>query len=249
MAWSVAVVALLSLGGALSHPWLPLQFLLGWSALAFGLLSLAYAGAGARLLLKRADGSLAWPGLLLFAPYHGWSRFTIGLVRLKHRQAYHEIVPGLYLGRKLRFHEGERLARAGLTHVLDLTAELQECLPFRRLTYRVLPVLDMTGPSQGQLREAMEFLDEALAGGSVYVHCAVGHGRSATVVAAYLLWTGRATTPEEAVRQLKAIRPRVRLSPSQWQSLAAPSTPGGGGSPGAGGDPPRASGARARFPR
>lgn len=43
------------------------------------------------------------------------------------------------------------------------------------------------------------------------VHCAQGHGRSAVVVAAWLLLKGRAQDPEEALIQIKAARPGVRL--------------------------------------
>jgi protein-tyrosine phosphatase len=48
--------------------------------------------------------------------------------------------------------------------------------------------------------------------GAVYIHCAVGHGRSATVAAAVLLARGLAANPREAVALLRRSRPLVRLT-------------------------------------
>jgi protein-tyrosine phosphatase len=51
-----------------------------------------------------------------------------------------------------------------------------------------------------QIQRGVEWAQEQLAAGqSVYIHCAHGHGRSATVLAALLIATGQASTAEEAV--------------------------------------------------
>lgn len=65
----------------------------------------------------------------------------------------------------------------------------------------------------------MEWLSEAVGSGPVYVHCALGHGRSACVVVAYLLSTGAVGTVAEGIRLLKSLRPGVRLHPPQLQRL------------------------------
>lgn len=192
--------------------------ILSWCLLAFGLLGLAYLRNQPRSLGKRPDGAIPWPELLLFGPYHAWSRVTIHLTRLRYPEAYHEILPGLYLGRHLHPHEAEALCqKAGLTHVLDMTAELPETPLFRRLPgYHAVPLLDLTGPTPAQLQQVLRHLESA---GPAYVHCAIGYGRSATVLAAYLLQSGHARTPEEAVAHLRRLRPRVRLSGRQVRSL------------------------------
>ena len=51
--------------------------------------------------------------------------------------------------------------------------------------------------------------------GCIYVHCGAGRGRSAMVVAALLVLRGVATDAREAERQLRAIRPGVRLHAAQ----------------------------------
>jgi protein-tyrosine phosphatase len=55
----------------------------------------------------------------------------------------------------------------------------------------------------------------------VYVHCAVGHGRSATFVAAYLLASGAADSPQQAIAFLKARRPGVHINSAQQAALHA----------------------------
>ena len=49
----------------------------------------------------------------------------------------------------------------------------------------------------------------------VYVHCAEGHGRSATVVAALLLLTEQVSTVEEAISNVRQARPGVGLNRQQ----------------------------------
>jgi hypothetical protein len=74
--------------------------LAGWTGIAFAAVGAAYAGLGPRVFGKRADGTLAWPNVLLLAPY---LLLTLGLwhaQRLASREdPAHEIAPGLWLGR------------------------------------------------------------------------------------------------------------------------------------------------------
>jgi protein-tyrosine phosphatase len=86
--------------------------------------------------------------------------------------------------------------------------------------YYCLPVLDNGCPTQAQLCEGAAWLKENLARGPVYVHCAAGHGRSATVVIAYLLSVGTVRTVEEGFALLRSKRPRVYLNPDQRAGLA-----------------------------
>jgi protein-tyrosine phosphatase len=101
--------------------------------------------------------------------------------------------------------------------VLDLAGEFPAArVPSR---YRSLPVLDATAPSEEELRSATAWVAEAVAAGPVYVLCALGHGRSACVVIAYLLSVGSVGTVAEGVRLLRSLRPGVRLHPPQRRLL------------------------------
>jgi protein-tyrosine phosphatase len=185
---------------------------------SFALLCVAYAGVGPKLLGKRADGGRELWARLLFAPYLLLTRFVFVLYRLFTRQpAVSEIAPGLHLGRRLGMKEARRFADAA---VLDLAAEFSE-LP--RLQgnghYRSLPQLDTTAPTVQQLGEAVRWIADQMRERAVFVHCALGQGRSACVVLAYLLHAGRVKDVREGVKLLRQLRPGVGLTGGSRLSL------------------------------
>ena len=87
----------------------------------------------------------------------------------------------------------------------------------RALDYRCIPLLDTRAPNLTQLREGANYI--AQSDGPIYVHCALGHGRSATFVAAYLLLSKRAQTAESVVTQIQKLRPRIGLAREQMAVL------------------------------
>ncbi len=196
--------------------WFALTFL--YASVSFVLLAMAYAGAGPGLLLKRASGRrsiLAW---VLFGPYFLLNVLTFALYRLMSREpACVQVSPNVYFGRRLSSRECLEIRWVG---VLDLAAEFAESRRLRELPgYRSLPVLDATAPTEEQLRSAVAWVTSGSASGPVYVHCALGHGRSACVVIAYLLSVGVVASVAEAVRLLRSLRPGVRLHPAQRARL------------------------------
>ena len=80
--------------------------------------------------------------------------------------------------------------------------------------YLNIPILDLTAPSDDQLSEAIAFIRAHVAhGGVVYVHCKAGYSRSAAVVGAWLISSGRVGSAAEAVALLKEKRPGIMLRP------------------------------------
>lgn len=129
-----------------------------------------------------------------------------------------EVAPALWVGKAPLFWEGRDVHARKVTAVLNMCYEFHDTARLRRaqLQYRRLPVLDGTAPSLERLVAAVDWCVEQLdAGRTVLVHCAQGHGRSATVAAAVLLHRGHASSPEEAIRLMREARPRVRLSAHQ----------------------------------
>jgi len=94
-------------------------------------------------------------------------------------------------------------ARSGFTAVVNLRHEYQDVfsspLP---VAYLWLPVTDFTDPTLEQLFMGSQFIDTAVrAGNKVLIHCKLGIGRSPTLAAAYLVWTG--CPVDEALRIIK----------------------------------------------
>ena len=219
LAATAALVAVLASEWSL---W-PLRVAGAAAALSLVLVAVAYFGAGPRLLFKRTSGRrhpLAW---LVHWPYFALTAFSYRLLRFFARRegAYVEVAPNVFLGCRLTSREARRAEVRGWVAVLDLAAELPEPRSLRELTnYRSLPVLDATAMSLEQLRDAVEWLKRHAASGPVYVHCAIGHGRSALVVAAYLVAIGLTADAKTAVKQLRQLRPGVRLNRPQRRALA-----------------------------
>ena len=69
-----------------------------------------------------------------------------------------------------------------------------------------LPVVDMTAPATGQIREFVDFVRQAHNDGlAVGVHCMAGLGRTGTMIACWLVSEGM--TPDEAIEHVRRIRP------------------------------------------
>lgn len=98
-------------------------------------------------------------------------------------------------------------------------------LPFPNSLVTILPLLHAepdAAPTVAQLDAAVQWAEkQAASGRSVLVHCAHGHGRSATVLGAILLAEGHATSVDEAESLMQALRPRIRLNVRQRAGLQA----------------------------
>jgi len=191
-----------------------LQLVLANAALCFPVFGLAYIRLGPGVFYKRPDGTLPLSVYLLFWPYLALHTLSIWFSPAVARtRAYDEIVSDLYLGRRLT--TWDRIPVQGFAAVLDLTCEYPERRDLRRCGYLCLPVLDSRAPTVEQLDRGIRFLQRHLNTGPVLVHCALGHGRSATVVAAYLLVAGEAADEITAEKIMKSRRPDVHLNSIQ----------------------------------
>jgi protein-tyrosine phosphatase len=103
----------------------------------------------------------------------------------------------------------ELVERLGVTVVVNLRSEYQDTFaPPLPVAYLWVPVEDHTDPTLEQLHLGARFIDAAVrAGHRVLVHCKMGIGRSPTMAAAYLIWTGLSV--DEAMQQMEGdSRPR-----------------------------------------
>ena len=206
-------IALLSLGPIAGGA----AWLLAWPGASVLAIGLAYlAGAPGVFGKDASTGRLtAWKVALLF-PYVvvAWSLWQLKS-RLGRENAHDEVAPGIHVGRRpLDATEVPADARV----IVDLTSELARSPhtvgPAR---YLCLPTLDTSAPPEGELEALLEVLSDAE--GPLFVHCAMGHGRSATVAAALMIRRGLARDLGDALSRMKAARPAVHLHAIQRSAV------------------------------
>ena len=190
---------------------------------ALAIAAAAYLGLGPGIFRKR-DGRLPWTTRWALGP----CLFGQQLSRLYYRRecrAWDQLTPKVWIGSVLNRREAADAVAQGVTAVLDLTAEFSAPAPFRAVTYRNIPILDLTAPRLDQLNEMMTFIDEESRNGIVYVHCKIGYSRTAAAAAAYLLHTGTVSSVPEAMDLLKKIRPTIIVRPEIVAALTDFSSP------------------------
>jgi protein-tyrosine phosphatase len=107
---------------------------------------------------------------------------------------------------------------ANVDLIVDLTAEFPVAPGIiGGRTYYALPVLDASMPNEKTLCELIYKV--AAWQGNVYLHCALGRGRSATVAAGVLVARGLAADVEQAVAMVKQARPVIGLRKVQRELL------------------------------
>jgi predicted protein tyrosine phosphatase len=133
---------------------------------------------------------------------------------------YSRITPQLYVGGQHRPRGWARLRALGITAVVNMreTQYDDRSLGIAPERYLHLPTRDGTAPTLEHLRAGIAFIEEEIAsGGTVYVHCASGIHRAATMAAAYLMSTGLSL--KEAVATIRKVRPFAGPIRSQRKRL------------------------------
>ncbi|XP_006654671.1 phosphatidylglycerophosphate phosphatase PTPMT2-like [Oryza brachyantha] len=117
------------------------------------------------------------------------------------------------------------LKQLGVRGVVTLNESYETLVPTslyqaHGINHLEIPTRDyLFAPSIEDICQAVDFIHRnASQGGSTYVHCKAGRGRSTTIVLCYLI-KYRNMTPEAAFDHARSVRPRVLLAPSQWQAV------------------------------
>ncbi|KAK5115803.1 hypothetical protein LTR85_009397 [Meristemomyces frigidus] len=119
------------------------------------------------------------------------------------------------------YQKPDLFEKAGITHIVSvLDFDIYDKGEFEQYKHLMLRVDD--DPNEELLKNFKEtnaFIDAALTeGGGVFVHCAMGKSRSATVVCAYLMWKNN-VSPQEALAQVCEGRPVCGPNPGFMEQL------------------------------
>ncbi|AQK87801.1 Dual-specificity protein-like phosphatase 4 [Zea mays] len=118
-----------------------------------------------------------------------------------------------------------RLKQLGVRGVVTLNEPYETLVPTslyqaHGINHLKIPTRDyLFAPSLEHICRAVDFIHcNEVQGGSTYVHCKAGRGRSTTIVLCFLI-KYRNMTPEVALDHARSVRPRVLLAPAQWQAV------------------------------
>lgn len=209
-----STVSALLIAAAIMHQgW---YFLCLWPAISFGVVAVGYLVVGPGVYGKTETGVLSFPNTVLLLPYllYLWGVWYV--VRLvKTESAYDQLTENIYIGRRLLAREFPEF----IDHVIDLTCEFTEPKPLRNCDYHAMQILDGFVPDSEQFRAWIAKASTLT--GTIYIHCAEGHGRTGLFAAALLVHLGHSQSVDDALQFVKSKRPLVRLGSRQLQALSA----------------------------
>lgn len=195
------------------HKWI---FVFTWPGTIFTIVLLSYWFNRPGIFGKNPNtGHIHWFFILLFLPFF-LLVWTVWLIKAKLTKEvpYTPITDKVFLGRYSRKAEGLPIVSKNCLTV-DITSEFPESrLLVEHTEYRCILSLDAYYPRD--METYLDVLEEAVRWhGLLYIHCAHGHGRSATFVCLVLLLKGEVSTIDEGIIYLKNLRPKVSVNHKQ----------------------------------
>jgi hypothetical protein len=176
-----------------------------WPALSLLLVALIYAAIGRKGFQKGPDGRMSIAAQWLLAPYILGAWINSRLWTRRNPEPKH-VIDEVWIG---RYPSEADVISCHAKSVIDLTAELPVRDP--PCAWHCIPMLDLVTPSARILRDAARQIERYRKNGPVLVCCALGYGRSAAVLATWILHSNQAPTLDAAVTLVRNARPEVVL--------------------------------------
>ncbi|WP_419175985.1 diacylglycerol kinase family protein [Desulfosediminicola sp.] len=200
------------------------RLIFAWISIPFLVVSWAYFSNQSKIFRKDARGKIPFYIKVLFIPflivthiYNLIARKNDGVPSIQ------RISDGLYIGDKLTASDLSVIAQKEIQAILDVTAEFESLrwsLLDTKMAYLNIPILDHAVPSAEDLQQAIIWIkNQQRLNGPVLVNCALGRGRSALVIAAYLISNRKGSSVEQTLQDLKKIRRTVNLNTRQRKKL------------------------------
>ncbi len=210
--FTLAGILIAAYGGMKGGWWL----LCLWPAASFVIVGLGYFWLGPRVYGKRSNGVVSPVHMVILLPYlvYMWAVWYLARV-VKREAAYDRLTDNLIIGRRLLSHE----LPDNVDVVVDLTCEFTEPEALRQKEYYSFQILDGYVPPIDSLVQWAKEVSQL--SGTIYIHCAEGHGRTGLFAAALLLRSGQAASADEALTFIQSKRPLVRLGRRQRRVLEA----------------------------
>lgn len=187
-------------------------WLLLWPAIAAAFIAAAYAGFGPVIWQKqngRHSGAARWA----MAP-------VLWLIHLLQKAYHHQTPPAQEISDGVWIGPVNAAKDQRFVAVLDLTTEHSR-RAHADAAYAQVPMLDLLVPNPQELSQAVSALESLRLqnNGPVLVHCALGLTRSAAVLLAWLVKTGRAQNLDHALEIMRERRDAIVLSPTALSQL------------------------------
>jgi protein-tyrosine phosphatase len=132
---------------------------------------------------------------------------------------YSQITPQIFIGAQYNQAGKIKLENLGIHYDVNMRKEFDDAAHSLALKhYCYLPTIDDHAPSTVHLEQGVRFIQRAVdEAGKVYIHCAGGVGRAATMAAAYFLYQG--FTLSESITLIEKVRPFIYIMPPQMDQL------------------------------